>query len=243
MASALETNLPLLYEYNPETGAAEEVVQTQYTVAGGRGSGEELRKLGEDASLGLEGEVLRPIGAWKASFDSVKRRMAELEDKRRQLDFYRRAVEDLLAKHDKLKLGLAEGDDGPAKERAEKRMHATWERKQARDVKLQATLAAYSACESEVYDELRNLVGDAAHLKGYLNAAITVQAASFATATSCMEIPVEDKRQEEGTVQSARGQAKQRVEEQAAPPQGRVHYDDSDDENNAYGDPSTDTWR
>merc|ERR1712205_145686 len=197
VASTLESNLPLSFEYNPETGAAEMVPPVQHTVAGGRGSGEEMRKLGEDVSLGLEGEVLRPIAAWKMHAESVKKRMGELEDRRLELDFYRRAVESLLATHDKLKLQLADNVDGTGKERVERRMHSTWEKKQARDVKLQASLASYSACESEVYDELRSLIADAMHFKAYLNAAISVQAAS------CMEIPVEDKRQE--MVVSARG--------------------------------------
>ncbi|GHP11353.1 hypothetical protein PPROV_001008100 [Pycnococcus provasolii] len=227
VASTLESNLPLSFEYNPETGAAEMVPPVQHTVAGGRGSGEEMRKLGEDVSLGLEGEVLRPIAAWKMHAESVKKRMGELEDRRLELDFYRRAVESLLATHDKLKLQLADNVDGTGKERVERRMHSTWEKKQSRDVKLQASLASYSACESEVYDELRSLIADAMHFKAYLNAAISVQSASFATAASCMEIPVEDKRQE--MVVSARGSggADAKKQNAAAPPHGR-HDDDSD---------------
>ena len=194
LATTLESNLPVPFEFSRETNNASRVTPSQHTVAGGSGSGVHMRLLGRQVYLSLEDSVLRPIGQWKACFASAKRRMVELEARRLTLDFHRRAAETLLAEYNKLRIKPVDSR-GARKERLEARMRSMRERWHVRDAKHRASLVSYASCEASAYAELRYLTCTAADLRASLCSAIAVQGSGFSLARTIMTHRVQDRRQ------------------------------------------------
>lgn len=128
---------------------------------GGEVDVEALQRAPREAASQLEQEVLGPLGAWLALYDSLVQSNRELDQLRLLVDSRRRTVADLTVKDAAMRAKVQRSTDpkvtGKAEEAAKLLEHKT--------AKLASTYDDFVKAEAELHTRLVGLVSDAAYVK------------------------------------------------------------------------------
>lgn len=179
----LSRPMPHVYQIDSESNQAKPVVvpeAIQESVAAvGTGIGflhdvrvKELRIIAQQQGQKMQATVLNPLNQWLTVFRSFSSRVKALENRRLEFDAERRAFN---------KLELKRIRQQQAQDKVEPNLVAKLE---AKDASLSAKRNEYQAYETEVFESLASLVKDAASLRVYLAAAMSVEAEAFTRATA-----------------------------------------------------------
>lgn len=174
---ALKTKASEIYIFNEDGEVAPESGWGKEDTIGGDCKRDELSSISSKMTADIEKEVLSGITEWKLAYKTVKARMDVLEKTRLELDSRRRQIEKLGRKVTSQQKGLDR-----TKSYGEAKLEKTSKYKQHKETKLQASQAAYTGLESEIYDELSTMIKDSLNLKEYIRASYRIVQEAYASA-------------------------------------------------------------
>jgi len=176
----LSTELPRVYDFG-EDGHVHAVGSLD-TI--GRGCDvDNLVKVQQELSQGLEQDVLTPMKQWLFAWSTVQARLKELEEMRIEVDSRKRQVFNLRNQEAKHKDAVDKAKNDHQRKTKEKGLEDIWRKQQRKDAKLANATAAYQSMESEVLEELAGLIRDAVCLKSYLAACTEFQREAYQSLT------------------------------------------------------------
>lgn len=179
----LASDLPRVYDFGPD-GHVHAVGELN-TI--GRGcNAEDLVRVQQELSQGLEQDVLTPMKQWLFAWSTVQARLKELEEMRIEVDSRKRQVFNLRQKETKMKENLDSSMNDHQRKVREKKLEETWRMQQRKDAKLANATATYQSMESEVLEELAGLIRDAVCLKSYLAACTEFQREAYQSLTHAL---------------------------------------------------------
>jgi len=179
----LASDLPRVYDFGPD-GHVHAVGELN-TI--GRGcNAEDLVRVQQELSQGLEQDVLTPMKQWLFAWSTVQARLKELEEMRIEVDSRKRQVFNLRQKETKMKENLDSSSNDHQRKVREKKLEETWRMQQRKDAKLANATATYQSMESEVLEELAGLIRDAVCLKSYLAACTEFQREAYQSLTHAL---------------------------------------------------------
>jgi len=171
----LSSSLPRLYE----TQDGQTVPVGEVDTIGRSCNVEDIERITEELSAGLEADVLTPMKQWLFAWSTVQGRLKDLTSKRIEMDSRRRQVANLRIKEEKAKSAVDKANNPSSRLKREQELEKVWHIQQHKDGKLSAAVASYESMESEVLEELAGLIRDAVCLKSYLAACTEFQREAF----------------------------------------------------------------
>lgn len=147
---------------------------------------EDLERVQQELSQGLEQDVLTPMKQWLFAWSTVQARLRELEELRIEMDSRKRQVYNVRQKEVKLRERLDKAKTDHHKKVREKELEDAWRMQQRKDAKLANSTASYNSMESEVLEELAGLIKDAVCLKSYLAACTEFQREAYHSLTHAL---------------------------------------------------------
>ena len=179
----LTSDLPRVYDFGDD-GHVHAVGELD-TI--GRGCQvEDLVKVQQELSQGMEQDVLTPMKQWLFAWTTVQERLKELEEMRIEVDSRKRQVFALRQQEAKHKEALDSARNDHQKKNKAKNLEDTWRTQQRKDAKLANATATYQSMESEVLEELAGLIRDAVCLKSYLAACTEFQREAYQSLTHAL---------------------------------------------------------
>ena len=147
---------------------------------------EDLEKVQQELSQGLEQDVLTPMKQWLFAWSTVQARLKQLEEMRIEMDSRKRQVYNIRQQEVKLRERLDKAKTDHHKKVREKELEDAWRMQQRKDAKLANSTASYNSMESEVLEELAGLIKDAVCLKSYLAACTEFQREAYHSLTHAL---------------------------------------------------------